>query len=544
MTNTRKLFVAGLLILTTPLLASCELPMPPVDGVAQHKQDEEKKREEQRAKAQAAAEAALAQQEGLQEGGPSFVNAAQRLQFLQSTDITIEYKGLSFLPLNTESGELVIPANSRVIQQGVKKKLEEVPKLYKDGQFLPKADLNGQPITIVGMSERQSSLVLTILGKTAPYKNGNAAGSLLLKAPEALVDMCKEAPGVDCSGMNLFGRDLTDMVLDGFVARNANLTNVNAPGASLTNCDFSGSQLFRGNFLGADVSGCRFKGVRGQNLMMNSSTTTQETLTEARGTDFTGAYLYRCEFDNTDMRNSVWDKADAQNCTFDKARMDNFRASGTWLHRLKASGVSMKNAIAPNVRMSQGTLANSNLSGSNLSGGLLDRVEAKGANFSNVILTGKNCTMAQAYLDNATLTDLEASGCSFPRSSWKDASARSMNIPNADLTYTDLKGADFSHTNAIGVDFFNADTKGLKADGMQLMGATCPNGDVVGKTAYTKWRKLTRSGLGVNDKFVVTGCVWDDPTYSISGTRLFETRSVSAGVVPNWMKVTGTPSRD
>lgn len=539
---------ATLTIVGALSLSACDVPTPPVDGVEQAKIDAKKAQDaaaaqaaNQKTQMTEAANSAKAQQTGIVEGGPSAVNASQRLDFLKSKDLMVQYSGLTYNQINDQTAEIVVPANSRVLIEGETVKLSDVPARYRDGQMLPKADLNGLTITILSLSMRTNALVVTVLSDHNLLNDPKAEGTLLLKAPDELKNLCEEGPNVDCSGRNLFGRDWTGKVYDGIIARQANATNLTAAGTSLINCDFSGAQLYRGNFLGANVTGCRFVGIKGQNLMMNSDNTTQSTMTKAVGTDFSKAYLYRCEFDYTDLTNSIWDKADAQNCTFDQATMKGLRASGAWLHRLKASNVDLTGAIAPNVRMSQGTLANSKLDGSNLSGGLLDRIEAKGTSFKNVILTGKGCTMAQAYLDNADLTYLQASGCSFPRASLRNATARGMQIQNADFTFTDLKGADLSHSNAIGVDFFNADTKGMKTEGMQLLGATCPNGDVVGKTSYSKWFRTSKWG-GRNSSFVVTNCSWDNPNLSIAGNRIFKSRSVSAGVIQDGIALSDTSS--
>lgn len=515
-------------------LSACELPQPPVDGIQQAKDDAKKSQDEaaraaqlerQKATQAQVATEATAQQTGLVEGGPSAVTPAQRLQFLKSQDLTIQYTSLGFNILNKEVSEVVIPANSKVFSEGEKVPLASVPSRAQEGQLLPHADLNGATVTVLNQELRANALVLKILGAKQPVTNLKAEGTLVLKAPDVLQNLCEEGPNVDCTGRNLFGRDWTGKVFDGIIARKANATNLTATGASLLNCDFSGAQLYRSNFLGANITGCRFVGIKGQNLMMNSDRKTDATLTRAVGADFTGAYLYRCEFDYTDLTNSIWDKADAQNCTFDSATMTGLRASGAWFHRLKASNVTMVGAVAPNARFSQGTLVASNLSKSILSGAKLDRIEGRRMNLSDAILTGKGCTMAQSYLDLANLSRLQATGCTFPRASMKGALARDIQAANADFTYTDLKGADFTKGNLMGANFFNADTKGLNTAGANLMGATCPNGDVVGKTAYGRYGNQT-----------VTGCVWNDKNFSISKSRIFKSSSRQVGTLTKTMQ--------
>lgn len=510
------------LMLTAPLvLSSCgnlNLPQPPLDDMAREEQSAmEQERLNQRAQEQQYREA-NAKQAGLVDGGPSDVSAEDRLKFIMSKDITIHYKSITWKQINDETSEYTIPANSRTYQVGTVTPLEDVPTLYSEGQMLPKAFLNDNEITILNVKMKSNNLVLTILGKENVLSDTNVQGTLLMKAPSSLKNMCEEGPRVDCSDQNLFARDWTGLTLNGMIAQNANATNLNAPRAILTDCNFQGAQLFRANFLGGNVDGCNFRAIKGQNVMFNSDNTTKETMTSAVRADFTGSYLYRCEFDQTDLHESIFDRADAQNCTFDKANMKGVRAAGAWFHRIKASEANLEGMIAPGVRFSQGTFTDAKFANANLSGAFMDRVEAANADFTSVVLTGQECTMAQAYLDNAILVNMQASNCTFPRASMKRVNAEGFQGANTDLTYTDLKGANFTNANLAGANLFAADTKGVIMDGANLIGAVCPNGDIIGQTAYGRYANR-----------VVTDCSWNDKNYSISGTRLFETRSLPAG---------------
>ena len=262
----------------------------------------------------------------------------------------------------------------------------------------------------------------------------------------------KPTLGVNWSGCDLAGADLSRAPLDFADLSGANLTGANVARAGFEETDFIDANL---------------TGVSGNNTDFNGTDFTGADLTAVKlpggsfpGASFASAILARADLDHSDLGGVTAAKADlaGANLTSDRLNAASF------------SGASLKGANLAHVALNGARLAGANLAGVT-SGGLVGLADSLPAGFS---VSGGYLIGPYANLAGANLAGAFAVNDSFAHA----------NVTRASLAGADLASADFAGANLAGASLKGADLTGaeLTATNASLKNVawsaatTCPNG--------------------------------------------------------------------
>jgi len=306
--------------------------------------------------------------------------------------------------------------------------------------------------------------------------------------------LARHAAGQSCAWALIEGVDLTDVSLQGIQLSHAVLRRCHAQGAdfdradfreaTLEQCDFSDAQLRHAAFNRAQLTDCTLTRIKAEgadfsqarlvkiSLAHSTLRQTRWVETQAKECVFDQASIQRavaeharftaCQFSELDASESrcgwvVFEQCTLRDASFENARLDN----ATFL-ACKASRTRMRQAQLGRLRVLKGT----DLRHADLDHAQLDHASLQDSNLAHV-------TLREAHMDNALIKNCDLTGSN----AWRLV-ARSANFTGSHLVQASWRGANLMHTrwseavlqdvDMVGVNLHAADTRRVKAQGVQL----------------------------------------------------------------------------
>lgn len=238
----------------------------------------------------------------------------------------------------------------------------------------------------------------------------------------------------ECAGINLVGRNLHGMKLNGANFVEANLSSVDLGQAQLDGADFSGSTLVAINLQGANL----------QNSFLLGANLTGANLAGANLTsaDLSGADLTNANLTGVDLTQTVLKGARLNKAALVGVNLTNAQLSAVELAGAKMNGAQLANANLSGAALSQADLSGAHLTNSNLTGAWLNLSSLIGADLTNSNLSGASligADMASADLTASRLTGSNLVGADLKGSNLNAADLRGVTLELAALAPADLQ---------------------------------------------------------------------------------------------------------
>jgi len=156
-----------------------------------------------------------------------------------------------------------------------------------------------------------------------------------------------------------------------------------------------------------------------------------------------------------DLSYSVLIGANLHNAQLSGTNLEGSDLSGANLQKVDLSGVNLSGANLSGADLSRANLVGANLEGAILDGANLYGVRASGANFSKASLVGAKALWS--HFDGVNFYRASLKKANFNRSYLKDADFYKVNLEDASLRFTELRGRTrFLEAQLRGADFWGA----------------------------------------------------------------------------------------
>ena len=240
---------------------------------------------------------------------------------------------------------------------------------------------------------------------------------------------------------------LTDMELEGLILNNTTIVGMSFARSNLTNSlfekctlictDFTGAVLYNCNFDGSDIRGSLFNNSNMRTITAAGIWTMIIDCT-AGFCDFSGAEMQYCYLRDSDYTESKFISTNLYG-----AKMESITALEANFENATLSGTDLFGASLPYVNLTNAKLNNSNLDSVELSSSILN-----GTDFSSSQLTG-------AQIDNTILIRANLTNCDLSSSKLRDSDLTDAILINADLTDANLSRSTLTRANLTNARLYN-----------------------------------------------------------------------------------------
>ncbi|MCI4664728.1 MAG: pentapeptide repeat-containing protein [Neomegalonema sp.] len=271
--------------------------------------------------------------------------------------------------------------------------------------------------------------------------------------------------GASLPGVDLRYASARDALLIRADLSKSKLRRATFDGASLHGAILSGADLSFSSFVGAKFDHAVLGGAR-----MEDSDFTQASLRHtnfagvktlrmvALEADFSNATLLGCEFEEPDLRRSVWTKAKAESCTFKTAQFDFAKLDGATMRSVKfldrtsmgkvsANGADFQGAVFEDLQAVGAKFRSADFFKTTITGGRFRRADFSRAIFSDAKITGANMievSLRGADFRGAALTDVDLRKADLREIKFGRTIFKGVKLAGADLVDADFSGADLS----------------------------------------------------------------------------------------------------
>ncbi len=294
--------------------------------------------------------------------------------------------------------------------------------------------------------------------------------------------------GINLSGKDLSGLDLTKKKFGSAILRNTNLS-----GADLSHSYFPSADFANADMSNVKINQTEFTGVNFTNVNIESIDFTQTyylSRTDFSGKDLSGFnfpyYDFKfTDFSNANLTNTAFPSSNLFSVDLTGATLKNTDFSNAYLRFVKLVDVIFDNTVFENTKLNYVDFSNSDVSKTDLS----KVAEIDSSNLSNQMLDGVNFStikVRETNFSNSSLQNTNFENSELYRNDFRGSDVQGANFNGVSLTYSDLVGFDlpkseiekissFKRSNLSGWDLSNLDLSNTNFQGSNLTGVNFEN---------------------------------------------------------------------